>query len=279
MAMDYSDYEFLKVEVAERVATLTINRPDRLNAVNGPLHHELEQIWIDLAADNNVNAIIFTGAGRAFCAGGDVKGMAEGGFAGGEGKKGKGRGRGAIQASNGRRVVENMLDVEQPIIGAINGDAIGLGATLALLCDITVVSEKARFADTHVKVGVVAGDGGAVIWPLLIGPHRAKEFLMRGNFINGAEAGRIGMVNYAVPQEQVMTKAQELAQELADGPTFAIRWSKLAVNKWLKEQANLIMDTGLAYEMMTFNTWHHKEAVQAFVEKRKPNFLKEPEGK
>ena len=174
-------------------------------------------------------------------------------------------------------MVENMLDVEQPIIGAINGDAIGLGATLALLCDITVVSEKARFADTHVKVGVVAGDGGAVIWPLLIGPHRAKEFLMRGNFINGAEAGRIGMVNYAVPPEEVDAKARELAQELADGPTWAIRWSKLAVNKWLKEQANLIMDTRLAYEMMTFKTKDHKEAIKAFMEKRKPNFVSRKE--
>ena len=180
-------------------------------------------------------------------------------------------------AANGRRIIENMLDVEQPIIAAINGDAIGLGATLALLCDIIVVSEKARFADTHVKIGVVAGDGGAVIWPLLIGPHRAKEFLMRGNFINGAEAGRIGMVNYAVPPEEVAAKAQALAQELADGPTWAIRWSKLAVNKWLKEQANLIMDTGLAYEMMTFKTKDHKEAIKAFMEKRKPDFVSRKE--
>jgi len=273
MATDYSDYEFLKVEVAERVATITIDRPDSLNAVHNVLHHELEQIWIDVRADQDVNAIILTGAGRAFCAGGDVKGMAGGGLAGPTGKKGKGRGRGPIAAFNGRRLVENMLDVEQPIIGAINGDAVGLGATLALLCDITVVSEKARFADTHVKVGIVAGDGGAVIWPLLIGPHRAKEFLMRGNFINGAEAGRIGMVNYAVAPEQVMAKARELAQELADGPTFAIRWSKLAVNKWLKQQANLILDASLAYEMMTFNTKDHQEAVKAFVEKRKPNFV------
>jgi enoyl-CoA hydratase len=272
MATDYSDYEFLKVDVVERVATITINRPDRLNAVHGELHHELEQIWLDVRSDQDVNAIILTGAGRAFCAGGDVKGMAGGTLASGT-KTGKGRGRGPIAASNGRRVVENMLDVEQPIIGAINGDAIGLGATLALLCDITVVSEKARFADTHVKVGIVAGDGGAVIWPLLIGPHRAKEFLMRGNFINGAEAGRIGMVNYAVEPEQVMSKARELAQELADGPTLAIRWSKLSVNKWLKQQANLILDASLAYEMMTFNTKHHQEAVKAFVEKRKPNFV------
>jgi enoyl-CoA hydratase len=242
--------------------------------VNSRLHHELEHVWIDLAGDEDVNAIILTGAGRAFCAGGDVKGMSAGTLmSGGDANKSR-FDRGPIGAVNGRRLVENMLDVEQPIIGAINGDAVGLGATIALLCDITVVSEKARFADTHVKVGVVAGDGGALIWPLLIGPNRAKEFLMRGNFINGAEAGRIGMVNYAVAPDQVLAKARELAQELADGPTLAIRWSKLAVNKWLKDQANLIMDTGLAYEMMTFKTEDHKEAAQAFVEKRKPNFVR-----
>jgi enoyl-CoA hydratase len=274
MAIDYGEYEFLNVAVADRIATITINRPDRLNAVHNALHHELEQIWLDVRADQDVNAIILTGAGRAFCAGGDVKGMAEGTLSGAAPKKGKGRSRGPIAASNGRRVIENMLDVEQPIIGAINGDAIGLGATLALLCDITVASEKARFADTHVKVGIVAGDGGAVIWPLLVGPHRAKEFLMRGNFISGAEAGRIGMVNYAVGPEEVMSKARELARELADGPTWAIRWSKLAVNKWLKQQANLILDASLAYEMMTFNTKDHQEAVKAFVEKRKPNFAR-----
>jgi enoyl-CoA hydratase len=271
--MDYSDYEFLKVETVDRVATLTLNRPNSLNAITSRMHHEIEQIWIDLAADRDVNVILLTGAGRAFCAGGDVKGMAAGALVGG-GSGGDRFNRGPITAANGRRIVENMLDVEQPIIGAINGDAIGLGATLALLCDITVVSEKARFADTHVKVGVVAGDGGAVIWPLLIGPHRAKEFLMRGNFMSGAEAGRIGMVNYAVPPEEVMTRSREIAQELADGPTWAIRWSKLSVNKWLKQQANLILDASLAYEMMTFKTEDHKEAVKAFVEKRKPNFVK-----
>jgi enoyl-CoA hydratase len=97
---------------------------------------------------------------------------------------------------------------------------------------------------------------------------------MRGNFMNGAEAGRIGMVNYAVPPDQVMTRSREIAQELADGPTWAIRWSKLSVNKWLKQQANLILDASLAYEMMTFKTEDHKEAVKAFVEKRKPNFVK-----
>jgi enoyl-CoA hydratase len=273
---DYSEYEQIKVEIAERVATVTLNRPDRLNAVTSRLHHELESVWLDLASDRDVNAIVLTGAGRAFCAGADLGGMSSGELTKGAAKRNR-FDRGPIVAANGRRIIENMLDVEQPIIGAINGDAIGLGATLALLCDIIVVSEKARFADTHVKIGIVAGDGGAVIWPLLIGPHRAKEFLMRGNFMTGAEAGRIGMVNYAVPPEEVMTKARALAQELADGPTWAIRWSKLAVNKWLKEQANLIMDSGLAYEMVTLKAKDHKEAIKAFMEKRKPNFVRSKE--
>src|SRR5271167_4844590 len=132
--MDYSDYEFLKVETVDRVATLTLNRPDSLNAITSRMHHEIEQIWIDLAADRDVNVILLTGAGRAFCAGGDVKGMAARALVGG-GAGGDRFDRGPITAANGRRIVENMLDVEQPIIGAINGDAIGLGATLALLCD------------------------------------------------------------------------------------------------------------------------------------------------
>jgi len=267
--VDYSRYEAIKVDKADRVATVTLNRPDSLNAVNPVMHRELCNIWLDLAIDDEVNAIILTGAGRAFCAGGDVKGMAD------RGGTSDGRRRTLMTPAEARRIVENMLDVEQPIIGAINGDAVGLGATVALLTDITVVSEKARFADTHVRVGIVAGDGGAVIWPLLIGPHRAKEFLMRGHFINGAEAAKIGMVNYATAPDQVMGKARELAQELADGPTWAIRWSKLAVNKWLKQQANLILDASLAYEMVTFTTEDHREAARAFVEKRKPNFVRD----
>ncbi len=274
---DYSRYEFIKVEKAERVATVTLNRPDRLNAVNPGLHHELMTIWNDLAGDREVNAIVLTGAGRAFCAGGDVKGMASRSSNGEQQKSPEESARESRLGSlttpaEARRIVQNMLDVEQPIIGAINGDAVGLGATIALLCDIIVASEKARFADTHVRVGIVAGDGGAVIWPLLIGPARAKEFLMRGHFVSGADAFKMGMVNYAVPPEQVMARARELAQELADGPTWAIRWSKLAVNKWLKQQTNLILDASLAYEMMTFATEDHREAARAFVEKRKPRY-------
>jgi len=272
MAMDYSRYEFLKVEVAERVATVTLNRPP-LNAIHAPLHHELELVWPDLAADPDVNAILLASNCSVFSIGGDMEeGVASGSVWEPSGPTGVGRGRGPLTQANGRRLVQNMLDVEQPIVAAINGDAFAWAANMALFCDITVMSETASIADTHVKHGIVAGDGGAVIWPLLIGPQRAKEFLMRGNSITGAEACRIGLVNYAVPAEQVKSKARALAQELADGPTWAIRYTKLAVNKWLKDQTNLILDASLAYEMMTFKTNDHREAMKAIAEKRKPNF-------
>ena len=263
---NYGSYQCIKVEKQDKLATVTFNRPDALNAVNTQLHDELEHIWTDLGSDSEINAILLTGAGRAFSAGGDVKGMANR-WGTEEGRKW------CIEiATAGRRLIQNMLDVEQPIIGAINGDAMGLGANIALLCDVIVMSDTARIADTHVKVGIVAGDSGAIIWPLLVGPARAKEYLMRGTVITGAEAAKMGLVNYSVPADQVMPKAHEIARELADGPTYAIRWTKMAVNKFLKQQANLILDSSLAYEMLTFHTEDHREAARAFVEKRKPKF-------
>ena len=265
--MDYSEYEYLKIEVADRVATVTINRPDQRNAVHAALHHEFEQIWLDLAQDRDVNAILLTGAGKAFSVGGDLTSRDKP-------TKSKGRGGRGIVMADGRRVIENLLDVEQPIVAAINGDALGFAANVALLCDVTVAAETAKLADTHVSIGVVAGDGGAVIWPLLIGPNRAKELLMLGDSLTGADAAQIGLVNYAVPEAEVLPKARELVQRLADGPKWAIRWSKLAVNKWLKQQANLIMDAGLAYEAVTLTAQDHKEALQAMRENREPNYIR-----
>ena len=266
MAADYSRYKWIKIEKDNKLITLTLNRPDSLNAIIPEMHHELETIWVDVSEDNEVNAILLTGAGRAFCAGADVKGMGAGR------QTGYRKGPFPMNATEARRIIANMLDVEQPIVAAINGAAVGLGCSLALLCDITVADETARLADTHVKVGLVAGDGGAIIWPLLIGPSRAKEFLMTGNFISGAEAAKIGLVNYALPKDQVMPKARELARQLADGPTWAIRWTKLAVNKTIKSLANMNDDAALAYETLTMMTQDHKEASAAFVEKRAPKF-------
>jgi len=261
--MDYSRYEFIKVEKDGKVAILTLNRPESLNAIHDQLHTELEDIFADVAQDGDVNVAVITGAGRAFCAGGDVKGMDARQFS---------DFRARVPLRYARRLINNLLEVEQPIIAAVNGDAIGLGATIALFGDIIIASEKARFGDPHVRVGLVAGDGGAVIWPLLCGLAKAKEYLMTGDLISAAEAERIGLVNHVVPPEQVRPKALELAHRLANGPTRAIRWTKLACNKRLRDEVNLVLEASLAMESLSMLSEDHKEAARAFVEKRAPKF-------
>ena len=259
---DYSRYQTLKIDCADQVATVTLNRPAALNAVNEQMHTELETLFAEVAYDDAVNAVVLTGAGRAFCAGGDIKGM--------DSRVREGVRR--VPLRGAKRLIQHMLEVEQPIIGAINGDAVGLGATLALFCDIIIADERARFGDTHIKVGLVAGDGGAVVWPLLVGVARAKEFLLTGDLIKATEAERIGLVNRVAPAGQAYTEGLALAQRLAAGPTRAIRWTKLALNKRLKDEVNLVLDASLAVETLSMATDDHREAARAFVEKRPPRF-------
>lgn len=265
--VSYDRYSFIKVEVDDNgVGTVTMNEPEKLNAVGPEQHREVEDIWLDLARDESIKTIVFTGAGRAFSAGGDVKRMAQ--------RAGTQFGlEYALRVpQNTLRIFEHMLLVPQPIIAAVNGDAIGLGLTLALFADMSVVADDARLGDTHVKVGLVAGDGGAVIWPLLVGPQRAKEFLMRGKLLKGAEAASLGLVNYAFPKEDVVSEAHKIATEIAGNPLWAARWSKAAVNKQLKAQLNQILELSIAYESLTMLTEDYKEAVNAFADKRKPEF-------
>jgi enoyl-CoA hydratase len=266
MTKTYDDYECLHVEKDGHLATVTLNRPEHRNAINHQLHNELARIWVDLAEDDDVFAVLLSGAGTAFSVGGDVSKM-------GDNPGGDVLAEGAMpDPAHARRVVYNLLDLDKPVICAINGHAIGLAATIALMCDVTVASTTAKIADTHVKVGLVAGDGGAAIWPLLVGPSRAKELLMRGLVLDGTEAERIGLVNHAVPVDEVLPFARDIALELANGATWAIRWTKLSVNKLLKQQLNLVFDTSIALEMATFHTEDHREAVRAFMEKRAPEF-------
>jgi len=264
--MNYDGYKHIKVQRERGIATLTLNEPDNRNAIHAQMHAELEQVWLDLARDEETNVVVLTGAGRFFSAGGDIKRMAarfgtEDGW----------RYSLEVPAAT-RRMFQNILEVPQPIVVAVNGDAVGLGATLALFCDVSVIANTAKFGDTHVKVGLVAGDGGAVVWPLLIGPARAKEFLMRGRLVNGEEAFGLGLVNHCAPADEVLAKATALAEELASLPPLAVRWSKLSVNKWLKHQLNLILDASVAYEMLSMNSKDHHEAAMAFIEKRPPQF-------
>jgi enoyl-CoA hydratase len=264
MTPDYGRYRHLAIHRESGIATLTLNQPDNRNAIHAEMHAELEHVWLDLAADREVNVIVFTGAGKTFSAGGDIKRMASR-FGTEEGWQYSLE----IPAST-KRLFQNILEVGQPIIAAVNGDAVGLGATLALFSDVAIIADSAKFGDSHVKVGLVAGDGGAVIWPLLVGPSRAKEFLMRGKLVSGAEAHSLGLVNHAVPTEQVMAEAMKMAQELNALPPLAVRWTKLSVNKWIKHQLNLILDASIAYEMLSINSKDHHEAAKAFIEKRTP---------
>jgi enoyl-CoA hydratase len=162
--------------------------------------------------------------------------------------------------------------MQQRQLGPYTVSAIGLGCTLALFCDVIFASENARFADPHVRVGVVAGDGGAVIWPQLVGYARAKEYLMTGDPIPGKEAERIGLINHVVPDADLDARVDAFARKLAAGAPQAIRYTKVSVNLRLKEIAHTILDASMAYEMLTFATQDHREAVSSFLEKRKPAF-------
>lgn len=263
---DYSHYRCLRIEVADKLATVSFNREAERNSMNREFIHELKTIWVDLSEDDEVNAVLLTGSGKYFSVGGDVKAMGDrpGGDVLKEGEM--------HDPAKGRRLIHNLLSIDKPIVCAINGDAIGLAATIALFCDITIAVDSARIGDPHVRIGLVAGDGGAVIWPLLVGISRAKEYLLRGTLIKAPEAERIGLINHCLPADQVMPKALEIARELAQGATWAIRGTKASVNLALKQQVGLILDTSEALEINTFHTDDHKEATRAFAEKRQPKF-------
>ncbi|MEY9279593.1 enoyl-CoA hydratase/isomerase family protein [Bradyrhizobium yuanmingense] len=250
------NYTYLLVDKRPSgVAVVTMNRPELLNAVNWEMHQELERVFVDLDSDKDVRAIVLTGAGRGFCSGGDQKSLD----------------KVAIPSPTraGRHLIRNILEVEAPVIAAVNGAAVGLGATLALMCDVIFAHSSARFADTHVTAGVVAGDGGAVIWPLLIGPARAKHYLMTGDFISAEKAAAMGMINEVVTDRDVRDHAIEYAEMLASGPREAIAWTKYSVNKIIKQYTHLLLDTSIALETLTFASPERREAVAAFAEKRK----------
>ena len=261
----YDQYKNILIDVSDGVATCTLNRPNALNAVTRQMHKELESLFGQLGEDRDVRAIVLTGAGRAFCAGGDVKEMGDTNATEDDRPAG-------IFDSGARQLVTKLLSIEQPIIAAVNGVAVGLGATLALLCDVVFMAESARIGDTHVSIGLVPGDGGTVIWPLLVGPARAKEYLMTGDLIPAPEAERIGLVNHVVADDKVLDDALAFAGRLADGPTMAIRFTKLAIQRTILQEALQSMDLSLALESITGTSHDYTEATTAWSEKRTPNF-------
>src|SRR5436853_1002069 len=240
--MDYRDYQHLTFERRERgVVLVTINRPEVLNATNDRLHWELTQVWLTLDADETARVAVVTGAGtRAFSAGGDLE-MVEA-----NSRDPKRLARTIREASD---LVYNMINTDKPIISAINGVAVGAGLVVALLADISVMSETARFTDGHTKLGVVAGDHAAILWPLLCGMAKAKYYLMTSEFIDGKEAERIGLVSQCVPDDQLAERTMKVANQLANGSRDAIKFTKRALNQWML-QAGPIFDHSMVLEMM-----------------------------
>lgn len=261
--MDFSSYECIEFSRAGRVLVLSLNRPAQRNAVNARLHHELSRVFTDAQRDADSDVVVLTGNGAAFCAGGDIDWMQLSVDEPEEFEK---------TAREAKDIVYSQLDLEKPLICRLNGHATGLGASLALLCDVIIASDEAKIGDPHVSVGLVAGDGGALIWPQLVGYAKAKKYLLTGELMTATEAERIGLITDVVARAELDAAVDALAQRLAAGATKAIRWSKVTTNLPLRQLFHSYFDAGVAYECLSNRTADHAEAVAAFREKRKPVF-------
>ena len=255
--------ETIRVEREGDVLIATIDRPDSdLNAVDATLHADLATLFRSLRIERDARAVLLTGSKKAFSAGGDFSWFPTL------------RDPGVLDAlrREAKQIVWDLLDIELPVVAAINGPAIGLGASIALLCDVIVIADSALIADPHVKVGIVAGDGGAAIWPLLVGPALAKQYLMTGDPLTAADAARLGLVNEVVPDAQIRERGLAWAARLAAGAPLAVRATKIAVNQQVKRALLDSFDVSTALEMTTLVSADHQEALDALREKRPPRF-------
>lgn len=262
----YDHYKALKIERRGRVLVLTMDNPPS-NAMSPELHYDLTRIFFDVNFDEEVAAVVITGAGeKAFSAGGNIKGMADRI----EAHDFKSWDRGNFEA---RTIIGCLLRLEKPLIARINGHAMGLGATLAVYSDISYMMANAKIADTHVKVGLAAGDGGAMMWPLLMGFARARRYLLTGDTMTGREAAEFGLITESVETvEELDERAFGMAERLANGPARAVSYTKMATNLVLRRLLEGAIEAHLGFETYTFLSDDHREAATAFRDKRDPNF-------
>jgi len=259
----YEGYETLKVVREGRIVTVSFNRPEVKNATNARMHQELVRVFPEIGRDPEAHVVILTGEGDSFSAGGDIAGMK---------RNLDDPARWVESMGEARDILMGVIDLDRPVIAKVNGHAIGLGSTLALVCDIVICKDTAKIVDPHVKVGLVAGDGGSVIWPALVGFAKAKRYLLTGEPITGTEAERIGLVSEAVPAERLDARVAEIAEELANGAAVAIRLTKKSVNMALRQLMATQIEAHLGYETMSYMSADHREATHAFVERRPPVF-------
>ena len=261
--MNYDRYKALRIEQDGKILTITINRPESKNAIDLAIHEEFSLIFEDVDRDESVDVVILAGSGGAFCAGGDLNWLLS--------MHGDAAAT-SIGIRRDRKIQNAILDLEKPIIAKVDGPAIGLGCSLALYCDFIYASEQSVFADPHVSVGLVAGDGGAVMWPQLIGYARARRYLLTGDPITASDAAAIGLITEAVPAEMLDETVAKMASRLARGATHSIKWTKASINAGLKVTANAVIDRAAAYENVSQLLNDHRIALEAFQKREKPKF-------
>lgn len=256
--MRYTPNDGILVESDGPVRILTMNRPDSRNAVTEDIKDCLITVWDALADDLDVRAVVLTGAGAAFSAGGDIANFPN--------VTADGEYRRRTRLRNGRRIINAMTNFPLPLVVAVNGPAVGLGCSLASLGDVVYASESAFFADPHVSIGLVAGDGGAATWPLMMSLVRAKEYILTGDRIPAADAYRIGLVNHVVAPDELMPCALEMAQRLAAQPRQAVQETKKALNLHIQRAAFGVLDMAMTAESESFLTEEHAAKVRSFLD-------------
>jgi enoyl-CoA hydratase len=263
--MAQANYEEILVGIEDSIGTITLNRPEARNAMTTRMKAEIGQAMSELDADPDVRAIIITAVGEKFSVGADFNAMRSGQWSSAF------EARDPFHSSPAR--INSQLNIRVPTIAAINGDCVGGAATLALLCDLVYMEESARIGDPHVRSGAVAGDGGAIIWVMLLGPLRAKQYLMTGDLIGAQEAAQLGLANKVVPDGTAYKEARALARRFAEElPPVAVKWTKYAVNKQIRQSMMDALDVSLALELISYSSEDRQEAISAFLDKRKPTY-------
>jgi 2-(1,2-epoxy-1,2-dihydrophenyl)acetyl-CoA isomerase len=254
----------LLYEVADAVATITLNRPDKLNAFTGPMIDAWTTALAESQADERVRVVIVTGAGRAFCAGGDVARMGSAEPT-------------ALDHKNHlwehvHQIPRTLERMDKPVIAMVNGLAVGAGMGMCMMCDVRIASAEARFATGYVKVGLVPGDGDTYFLPRLVGASKALELFWTGDFVDATEAHRLGIVNRVVPPDELRDTTYGLARRIADGPQVAIRLMKRLVYQSLRLDLETHLDLVSSHMAIVRATRDHAEGVAAFKERRSPRF-------
>ena len=260
----YSQFEQMKfTRPKDGVLLVTFSKPETYNAANVEMHRDMSLIWPVISRDPLARAVVVTGEGKAFSAGGDLNTM-------------------HLQINNypmvasqiikeASDIVYGMINCEKVIVSAINGPAVGAGLAVALMADISVAAKNAKMSDGHIKLGLAAGDHAPIIWPLLCGMAKSKYYLLTSRFVSGEEAERIGLVSMAVDTEEVVSTAMDIAVDIANGPQDAIRFTKYGLNNWLR-QAGPIFDSALALEMLNLFSPDVTEGLRAMKAKQTPSF-------